>query len=247
MPRLQVPIDVVLFDAVGTLIYPRPSVAEIYRAAGEEFGARLDTATIAARFREALGVFASYQGEPCTSASERARWRQIVAHVFAPAAPDEKQIDCILEVLWRHFEQPANWAVFDDAAGCLAELATAGYRLGVASNFDERLERICHGLPELAPLRELFPVTRVGFAKPAAAYYAEVTRLLEEVPERILLVGDEKEHDVVAARRAGWQAVLLDREAGQFLPEQPQIRSLAELPDLLAGPAAHGRNACGAQ
>ena len=52
------------------------------------------------------------------------------------------------------------------------------------------------------------------------------------------MVGDSMIHDVAGARRVGMAAVLLVR-SGERAPETadgvPVIRSLAELPDLLAG------------
>ena len=44
---------VILFDAVGTLIFPLPPVAEAYHRVGCEFGSSRSLAEIKQRFREA--------------------------------------------------------------------------------------------------------------------------------------------------------------------------------------------------
>ena len=51
------------------------------------------------------------------------------------------------------------------------------------------------------------------------------------------MVGDSLTHDVAGARRVGMAAVLLVRsgEAPETVRGVPVIRTLAELPDLLAG------------
>ena len=51
------------------------------------------------------------------------------------------------------------------------------------------------------------------------------------------MVGDSMIHDIAGARRVGMAAVLLVRsgEAPETADGVPVIRSLAELPDLLAG------------
>ena len=50
----------VLFDAVGTLIYPDPPVAEAYRSIGRRFGSRLSVEQIAARFPAGLFLLAAF-------------------------------------------------------------------------------------------------------------------------------------------------------------------------------------------
>jgi putative hydrolase of the HAD superfamily len=213
-------------------------VGEVYRAAGQRHGAVLDEGLVDARFRAACRRFACEEGEPCTAAGERERWRRIVSDVFAPALLPANELDELFQSLWNHFAQPASWAVYDDAPETCTKLAALGYRLGVASNYDDRLKTICRGHAALADCRELFPVTRVGWAKPDRAYYESVARLLGQPPESILLVGDDLAHDVEAARRAGWQALLLDRTGQGRASQRRSIASLHELPGLLAAAAS---------
>jgi FMN phosphatase YigB (HAD superfamily) len=47
-----------------------------------------------------------------------------------------------------------------------------------------------------------------------------------------LVVGDSVELDVVGARAAGMDVVLLDR-AGRHYSHEPRVRSLSQLPELL--------------
>ena len=43
-------VEAILFDAVGTLLRPQPSVAEAYRAAGLRYGTQLSLVDVAASF-----------------------------------------------------------------------------------------------------------------------------------------------------------------------------------------------------
>ena len=76
-------IRCVLFDAVGTLIYPDPPVAEVYHAAAREFGSRLTVHDLGPRFRTALQSEqtgnpadpAALNRPPTSEALERERWQ----------------------------------------------------------------------------------------------------------------------------------------------------------------------------
>src|SRR5690349_8543081 len=71
---------VVLFDAVGTLIFPDPPVVEAYWQTGYRFGSRLSRQQIYAAFRVA---FPQHHISGQTDESvERKRWRAVVVQVF---------------------------------------------------------------------------------------------------------------------------------------------------------------------
>lgn len=200
-------IRAVLFDAVGTLIYPVPDVHHVYAAAGKQFGSRYSLPAIKTRFQDAFRRHAPLAAtdEPL----ERARWRQIVEEIF-----DDVQDLQLFEVLWHHFAQPAHWALYDDVPETWNWLRQRGLVIGIASNFDARLEVICQQTAPLQDADHLFCSARVGFAKPHPKFYAHVTRTLQLAPAEILMVGDHPCNDVQAARDAGWKARWINRDGG---------------------------------
>lgn len=202
----------VLCDAVGTLIYPCPGVVDAYDAAAQRFGSSLPPESIRLRFREAFvrqeTIDASAVPPHRTDeVRERQRWRTIVGQVF----PDMQDCEGVFNALWDHFAQPQHWRVYDDVAPCFDQLRIAGYGLGIASNFDDRLDAICHAHETLAGISR-FVSSRIGYKKPSPEFFCSIERSLNLPAEKILLVGDDLENDYHAARRAGWQAVLLDRD-----------------------------------
>src|SRR5262245_59513218 len=112
------PVRWILFDAVGTLIFADPPVAEAYLTAGREFGSRLDAALVAARFRQALQGETAQRADlhraATSEAAEIARWRRIVASVLEDLPPDA--VEQAFQSLWRHFAEPKHWRLFDDVA-----------------------------------------------------------------------------------------------------------------------------------
>lgn len=225
------PVEAVLFDAVGTLIEPDPPVAEAYEAAGRRFGSTLSRDEILRRFRAAFArqerldetEFSGRTDDP----RERRRWQAIVGEVFDNVADAAGLFD----ELWRHFASSAHWRLCAGAADCWRELSSRGLTLGIASNFDARLETICQGLAPLDQCGRLFISSRLGVRKPSPEFFAAIARRLDLPPERILLAGDDLDNDYLAAHAAGWQSILID-PCGRHAVAR-RIASLAELPGFL--------------
>jgi putative hydrolase of the HAD superfamily len=201
----------VLFDAVGTLIRPEPSVAAAYALAGHQQGIVVAEEEMQGRFRLAMQRQDEidrrhYDGRTDLN-REIERWRGIVSDVFG----NVPQADAIFDDLWEHFARPANWRMFDDATGAWQTLHAAGITLGIASNFDDRLDAICAALEPLTNCRHVFVSSRVGWRKPRPEFFASISQQLGFAAEEMLLVGDDLENDYRAAQAAGWQAVLVDR------------------------------------
>jgi putative hydrolase of the HAD superfamily len=219
--ELRPPVRWVLFDAVGTLIFPDPPVAEVYQATARRFGSAISVGEIQTRFVAALSnTFCG--GGPTSEANERQRWRSIVREVISDI-PD--RIDAAFEQLWQHFAEPKHWRLYDDVAATWQQLREGGFQLGIASNFDRRLKRIVAEHPLLAAGSEVFVSSDVGYSKPDARFFRTIEARLGVHPEEIALVGDDETCDVRPAIAAGWRAIHLDRK----LAREGAIRSLAEL------------------
>ena len=91
----------------------------------------------------------------------------------------------------------------------LSRLRAAGLRLGIVSNSDGRVEQALAA----SGLRDYFDVvidsSLVGVEKPDPAIFRAALDALGIRPEEALYVGDLYEVDVVGARAAGIEAVLL--------------------------------------
>lgn len=228
----------VVFDAVGTLIDPSPSVAEAYQAIGARHGARETVETVRQRFRRA---FAGSETPQCpdepqgprqgqtSETLELARWRWIVGQVF----PDLTNVEECFRELWDHFARPDSWRCFDDTGPVVTQLIDAGYRVAIASNFDQRLHAICEAFPSLRAVPRIVS-TEVGHRKPSPDFYEALIGRCGCAPQQILMVGDEPAHDLVGPRAAGLQALHLRRGANASELTPHQIESLCRLTEHLA-------------
>jgi putative hydrolase of the HAD superfamily len=217
----------ILFDAVGTLIYADPPVAEVYHAAAQRFGSRLSIEAIRQRFAAGLRAeqsagckphacigmptpqSADHLVRPPTSeAAERQRWRRIVATVIDDVANGDE----LFEQLWRHFAEPRHWRVYDNVPSACEVLRSRGFRVGIASNFDGRLHAIVAAHAALAACEAVFVSSEIGYAKPDPRFFATIQEQLRASPAEIVLIGDDEINDVAGATAAGWRAAYLDRD-----------------------------------
>lgn len=221
-------IDGVVFDAVGTLIEPFPSVAATYALAASRQGVMLAADEVKSRFHKHFRDDEQHEsGGPLATdeAAEARRWRRIVGNVL-PELPDPDQA---FAELWEHFGQAAAWRCFADVAPALEALGRSGRSVCVASNFDGRLRRVAAGLAPLAGLVDALVISsEVGFRKPHPAFYRAACAQLQLPEARILWVGDDLENDVAAPTRAGVRGVWLDRHGrgGADVPRIPALSSL---------------------
>ena len=201
-------VDVVVFDVVGTLVEPSPSVAVAYQQAALRHGLTVDTSIIQQRFKAAwrrqetidaaaVPAFATSRGR------EAERWQAIVDDVFEGAAPAA----AIFADLWEHFGRVEAWQPLAHGRDLVRLAIDAGVTVALASNFDERLLAIAERLEPLSWVPHVFASSEIGWRKPAPEFFRWIERRLGCGPAAVLLVGDDPELDVAAARRAGWRSL----------------------------------------
>lgn len=220
------PLQAILFDAVGTLFRAEPEIATVYTSAGAAFGLQLTREQVSSRFREAYRqVFAPHdiQQRSADHQHDRRRWQAVVQQVFRELEDTEP----LFQTLWNHFASPTAWQLFADVPAAWQEVRRRGLLVGIASNYDHRLLEVIAGHALLADCPHLFHSAGLGHAKPAPRFFREIEQKLQLPPREILLVGDDWENDYQGAIGAGWQAVYLDRSGKSERNEA--IRGLDQL------------------
>ena len=221
-------INAVVFDAVGTLIYPDPAVAAVYAAVGRRFGSKLAEPEVARRFR---AVFAEVEtrdraGDLTTSEdAEYSRWQHIVRRVLDDAGD---YAGCFAD-LWQHFARASSWRVFPDVPQVMRSLASSGLRLAIASNFDQRLLEIIQQIEPLKPCRPVLVSSQVGYRKPHPRFFEAIEAVLGVAPSTVLYVGDDPDNDIAAARSAGFQTLLVRRSGAVGLGEAASLVNLLDI------------------
>lgn len=201
-------IRAVTFDVGSTLIEPWPSVGHVYAEVAAAHGhGNLSTEELNQRFFATLRNLGGV-------VNTKLEWARIVDVTFAGLLPEPPSGSFFPE-LYERFARKSAWRIYDDVAPVVAALSQRGLKLGVISNWDDRLRPLLESL-NLADLFETVVVScEVGVSKPASAIFEAAVKMLGVPAAAILHVGDNFEMDVQGARAAGLNAVQIKREANQ--------------------------------
>jgi putative hydrolase of the HAD superfamily len=224
-------VKAVFFDAVGTMLHPKPGAGEVYREVGRRYGVELSLGAARRRFDLAFRRQEDIDRAGAWVTSEQReyqRWRAIVGEVLMGVGDFES---CFAE-LYDHFARPAAWQCAPAAETVLPDLARRGFMLGLASNYDHRLHAVVAGMAALRPIQHVVVSSEVGWRKPAREFFEALSRRTSLPPEEILLVGDDYENDYVGARAAELQALLYDPTQRGAAGSAPRIAAWDELLDL---------------
>ncbi|MFN2594974.1 MAG: HAD family hydrolase [Actinomycetota bacterium] len=232
-------IEVVFFDAGGTILDAHPSFPGLFARVCRDEGYDVsdeDIASVQGRIAPHLMDLEpqdggpSYAGSSMSSEKARAFWSHFYERVL-------NELDLPLELvpkLFDTFTDPASYKLFDDVRPCIDKLRADGFGIGLISNFESWLEEM---LVELE-IGDTFDVAIIsgqeGVEKPDVGIYEIALAKAGVAPDSAVHVGDSPTYDAEPASRVGIQAVLIDR-AGLY-PEAawPTLPSLEGLPDLVS-------------
>lgn len=232
-------IEIVFFDAGGTILDPHPSFpglfAQVVRREGFDVSDQ-QVAEIQGRIAPHLmdlepeGDGPTYAGSSMSAERAREFWSHFYERVLNELG---LPVD-LASTLFDTFTDPSSYRLFDDVRPCIKALRDAGFRLGLISNFESWLEEM---LIELE-IGDSFDVALIsgteGVEKPDTEIYSRAVTRAGVQPERAAHVGDSPTYDAEPASSVGMSAVLIDR-AGRYPGARwPTLPSLEGLPDLIS-------------
>jgi putative hydrolase of the HAD superfamily len=111
----------------------------------------------------------------------------------------------------------------------LDRLRAQGYRLGIVSNWSWNLRNrvVQVGLDRYFEI--VWGSAYAGCHKPHPAIFRQALGQMALSPDRALYVGDSYQHDVVGARNAGMDAVLVDRNGAAAVAGRPDCPAIGDL------------------
>ena len=220
----------VFLDVGGTLLYSDPATPDIFHRVLSARGHRIDRESIARLIRTPESIVTLIR--PFPPGREQEFFRAVNARVFEHLGVESD--DLMLDQIESEFTRRVTWTPFPEVASLLENLRTAGYRLGIISNASHSLPEILHKVGLARFFDTITYSFDVGAEKPDVRIFRRAVAAADTTVERSVHVGDSFEADYLGARRAGLHAVLLQREGEPPTP-CPLIRSLASLPEMLAG------------
>jgi len=205
-------------------VYARELAADGARFTAEDLAAALSRAWADVRAKAAGDRYGGVSGEPQF-------WRAFLDAVRASL--DGRPVSAeAFGRLASHFRDPAAWAVYPDVPSTLDRLERAGFSLAVVSNWDSHLPALLADLGLAGRFQAVLvsAIERIG--KPEPEIFRRACQRLAVEPAAALHVGDSPREDYEGARRAGLEALLLDR-SGRYEATADRIGSLAEVADRL--------------
>ena len=215
-------IRAVTFDIGGTLIEPWPSVGHVYAEVAARHGLRPDPVQVNRQFAAAWDAKSNFD-------YSRAAWAELVAKAFVDESGVPRKVP-FFDELYDRFSQPQVWRIYDDVAPALESLCRRGFKLGVISNWDERLRPLLRLLDLDRFFATMIISNEIGWHKPSAQIFQEAVRQLAAPASSILHIGDSAGDDVEGARAAGFSALEIQRSLREAAPGC--IRSLRQLESL---------------
>jgi len=209
------------FDIGNTLLYPYPNVAQVCREILLEAGHERDIAEIDQllplvdkyyedRFREDDSFW--------TDEAETSRvWIDMYTLLCRKLGIDE-DAEVLAHRVYEAFGDHSRWRTFDDVMPALKRLkARPNLKLGVISNWDNRLTILLEGL-DLAPMFDvIISSASVGLHKPDPRIFEMACDAVGVEPADAVHVGDHHYSDVVGASAVGMTPVLIERHGSDGL------------------------------
>jgi putative hydrolase of the HAD superfamily len=210
----------VLFDAAETLFTTRGSVGEIYASVARRYGSKAAPEAIQAAFQR------QFRGSgPVSVQDQKTWWRDVVHRVFSETGMVEN-FDEFFDEVYDTFRDSQGWILFPETREVLKELKNRGLKLGVISNFDDRVYSVMESL-KIRPYFDAVTISsETGYSKPDPEIFQAAVKALGVPASEILLIGDSLRDDIEAGARAGLTAVLIDRTGRRGIASLREVFAL---------------------
>lgn len=222
----------VLFDAGNTLIFL--DYARLAREVGARIGFPIDATRLARTAPDAARAL-----ERGAGVSDRDRASRYLELLFTLAGVAEARMPEVRDALLQMHRERHLWSgLHPETPAALDRLRARGVPLGVVSNSDGRVESALSAAGILDRFDVVIDSALVGVEKPDPAIFTPALAALGVAAPEALYVGDIYEVDVVGARAAGLDVVLIDpdgRNAGR------DVTTYAHVPAAVAALEHGGR------
>lgn len=163
------------------------------------------------------------------------RGRVFFAEIFRQIGVADEVFPDVAARLWERHRASNLWGnVRPGTAEALEELRRRGYRLGVISNADGRVEALLDAVGLRPHFDFVIDSAVVGIEKPDPAIFRMGCERMGVAPGEAVYVGDIYEIDVVGAQAVGMRAFLVDPLSRWDELDCERITGIPELLDRLA-------------
>ncbi|KAL3870358.1 hypothetical protein ACJMK2_038428 [Sinanodonta woodiana] len=213
------------FDITNTIIRVMGSVGQQYANVAGVYGLRANASILDQSFKSAWKKQnAQYPNFGCQQGLSSYRWwTELVINCLTEAGySGNDNLPTIANHLYAHFSTGKGWEVFPTSVCTTLDEIKRKYptmKLGVISNFDERLDNILQSLAIRHYFDFVLPSGLAKVAKPDVKIFHLALDIAGVRPSEAIHVGDNVTNDYFGARGVGMTALLL-YHAGQIMPKE---------------------------
>ncbi|XP_029358497.1 haloacid dehalogenase-like hydrolase domain-containing protein 3 [Echeneis naucrates] len=232
---MRFPLRWVLWDVKDTLLKVRLSVGEQYCKEAEQLGLSLNPLEVDAAFRQAYRKYSHrYPNYGIAQGlGGQSWWMGVVQDTFSQCRVQEPVLlNTLARKLYQNFSNAENWELFPDSKKALESCSSLGLKLGVVSNFDNRLEGILRVCGLLSHFSFLITSEEAGVAKPSPVIFKQALQRCDVPAASIAHIGDHYVNDYLASRSVGIHGLLLDRHSKHEQSDVPREHRLSSLEEL---------------
>jgi putative hydrolase of the HAD superfamily len=198
-------VRALFFDVGGTLLRPWPSVGAIYASLANRHGMTATAENLQRAFRESWAALK----RPGLTVSRKDWWRELVFRTLG------QENQACFEELFEIFARAGAWQVFPDVEDTLREARSRGLRVGIISNWDERLRPLLDEIGLALYFDSMTISCEIGVEKPDPRIFQAALHAAGVPVKQTVHVGDSDTADVRGAEAVGMTAVLLNRGEGE--------------------------------
>lgn len=157
-------------------------------------------------------------------------WRDYFHIILGKAGVDGDEQAEVIDSLWEAHQRFGLWTVaIEGATETVADLKSRGYRIGVVSNAEGRVERDLEGAGFAGMFETVVDSHHVGVEKPDPRIFEVALERMGVDSKTAVFLGDVPAVDVAGAEAAGLRPVLLDRHDLYADLEVPRLAHIREL------------------
>jgi putative hydrolase of the HAD superfamily len=198
----------IFLDAAGTLIKTRESVGQVYAAHADRHGADIDPEATQKHF------LLTFRATPPAQGDERAWWQTLVTTVLRKSGATDIDFDTCFAQLFDHYATADAWELYPDVIPFLEQCQA---KLGIISNFDQRLYSILNGLDLTRHFHSITISNEIGVSKPDPKIFQTALTKHDSAPQNALHIGDDPIADWKGAEDYGIQVFRLSRPKNTLL------------------------------
>ena len=223
----------VFFDLGGTLLVMRRD--RIFgKVLGEE-GYSVSPGAVHSTYAKVESWWISTYGGNVMSPAETAdAYRDLDEKAFSAIFPNASHSEALrvskqVRKRWPELEHEIPLELYPDVDRTLSRLKRNGYSMALVSNAPADTGRVVERLGLSKYLNSVIISGAVGYSKPNPKIFDIALREVGVAPTEAVHIGDLYEADIVGARNAGIQGLLIDRDGTNRGLDCPSLRNLEEV------------------